>query len=134
MDRTEAALNTAESARDRAQDSYTALEAQSRSQRSELEAREAAVAAREAAAENVEAEVEANRFSGGVQIVGDTVKPGVYRSGEIADSCYYVWKTGTDADADIVDNNIVDSGTATVTLRGGEVFESRGCGTWTKID
>lgn len=65
-------------------------------------------------------------------IVGEDVKPGTYRSGEIFGMCYYVWKTSTASDADIIDNNTVRDGRATVTLRNGDVFESQDSGTWSR--
>lgn len=75
--------------------------------------------------------VEASEMVDGVHLVGTDTAPGVYSLTDSSD-CYYVWKTGTGSDADIVDNNIV-SGPATVTLQAGEVFETNGCGAWTKV-
>ncbi|WP_155896825.1 hypothetical protein [Curtobacterium sp. UNCCL17] len=75
--------------------------------------------------------VEASELVDGVHIVGTDTAPGVYSLTDSSD-CYYVWKTGTGSDADIVDNNIV-SGPVTVTLKAGEVFETNGCGAWTKV-
>lgn len=99
----------------------------------ELGAREADLSERESAVSATEADIAANSFGGGVRLVGTNTAAGVYSTGEIVSGmCYYVWKTGTGSDAGIVDNNIVRSGTATVTLADGDVFESNGCGTWTK--
>ena len=93
-----------------------------------VQAREDAVKARE----DKVAIVEASSFTAGVLMVGTDVAPGVYRTSGVSD-CYYAWKRGTGSDADIIDNNIAD-GTATVTLKQGDVFESSSrCGTWTKI-
>lgn len=75
--------------------------------------------------------VEASEMVDGVHLVGTDTAPGIYSLTDSSD-CYYVWKTGTGSDADIVDNNIV-SGPATVTLKAGEVFETNGCGAWTKV-
>lgn len=97
----------------------------------ELVAREGAVTDREAAVTAAEAVVAASQFSSGVHVIGTTVQAGTY-STPGGTSCYYVWKTGTGADADIIDNNIVD-GPATVTLNDGDVFESSRCGTWQKV-
>lgn len=96
--------------------------------------READIAVREAAVKKTEDQVAANSFGEGIRLVGKNTTAGVYTTGAITSGrCYYVWKTSTGSDADIVDNNIVKSGTATVTLRDGEIFESRNCGTWTKV-
>jgi FKBP-type peptidyl-prolyl cis-trans isomerase len=95
------------------------------------DARDAELATRESAVGAAEASKKASQFSDGVHIVGTTVAAGVY-SISSSDSCYYVWRTGTGSDSEIVDNNIV-SGPATVTLRDGEVFETSRCGTWNKV-
>lgn len=128
------------SERDRVVSNFRELEKRTReeeetlaAERVELETREAELQAREQAVQATEDAVAANQFGGGIQIIGQTVAAGQYRTGEILGMCYYAWKTDTSSSADIVDNNIVRSGTATVTLRDGEVFESSGCGTWSKI-
>lgn len=90
----------------------------------ELDEREAAIA-------KTEARIAEESFSGGMLVVGQDIAAGEYRTTS-ANDCYYAWKTSTSSDADIIDNNIV-SGTVTVTLRDGDVFESRRCGTWNKI-
>lgn len=103
------------------------------SQRAELSDRETAVIEREKAVEVTETQIAASSFGGGVRLVGTNTTAGIYTTGEITSGmCYYVWKTSTASDAGIVDNNIVESGTATVTLNDGDIFESRGCGKWTK--
>lgn len=96
----------------------------------ELDKREAALDERETKISAAEAQQAANQFGGGVQTVGTTITAGVYTANVTSGLCYYAWKTGTGAAADIIDNNIVESGPATVTLEDGQIFESRGCGTW----
>lgn len=72
-------------------------------------------------------------FNDGVYVVGATFPAGVYSTeGSKSGMCYYSWLTSTASDADIIDNNVID-GAVTVTLNEGEVFESKGCKTWTKI-
>jgi hypothetical protein len=72
-------------------------------------------------------------FSDGVHVVGTGgVAPGSYATTS-ADSCYYAWLSDTGADADIIDNNLID-GDVTVTLAEGDVFESNGCGAWTPVE
>jgi len=100
-------------------------------QQEAADARDAELATRETAVGAAEVAQKASQFSDGVHIVGTTVTAGVYSIAS-SDSCYYVWRTGTSSDSDIVDNNIV-SGPATVTLRDGEVFETSRCGTWNKV-
>jgi hypothetical protein len=100
-------------------------------QQAAADARDAELASRESAVGAAEAAKKASQFSDGVHIVGTTVSAGVY-SISSSNSCYYVWRTGTGSDSDIVENNIV-SGPATVTLRGGEIFETNRCGTWNKV-
>lgn len=94
-------------------------------------ARESAVSAQASAAAAAAQQVASSSFGNGVHIVGTNVAAGTYSRGA-GSGCYYVWKTGTGSDADIVDNNIVD-GPATVTLKDGEVFETSRCGTWSKV-
>lgn len=91
---------------------------------SEIEEREQAVSA-------TEERVAQESFAGGVHVVGRDIAAGQYRTdgGEL---CYYAWKSGTDGNASIIDNNISE-GPATVTVNDGDVFESKGCGTWQKI-
>ncbi|MFT4051592.1 MAG: hypothetical protein QM677_04985 [Microbacterium sp.] len=99
-----------------------------------LQAREDAVAARESAVQETEDQIAASSFGSGIRLVGTNTAAGTYTTEEITSGmCYYVWKTSTASDADIIDNNIVESGTATVTLQDGDIFESSGCGTWTKV-
>lgn len=100
-------------------------------QQEAADTRDAELAARETAVGAAEVAQKASQFRDGVHIVGTTVTAGVY-SISTSDSCYYVWRTGTGSDSEIVDNNIV-SGPATVTLRDGEVFETSRCGTWSKV-
>ncbi|KJL37091.1 hypothetical protein RR49_01203 [Microbacterium ginsengisoli] len=100
----------------------------------DLKAREDAVSQREAAVSATEQKIAENSFSGGVYVVGTDVAAGTYRTGQIDSGlCYYAWKAGTDSDSRILDNNVVQEGAATATLREGQVFESSGCGTWTKL-
>lgn len=95
------------------------------------DAREAELDEREAAIAAAEQRVAESSFGDGVWVVGADITAGTYRTEGIVD-CYYAWLTGTGADADIVDNNIV-SGTATISVSDGNVFESNRCGTWTKV-
>lgn len=99
-----------------------------------LDQREKDLDAREDEIDGKEADKDAKSFGGGIQIVGETVNAGTYRTTEITSGlCYYAWLASTAADADIIDNNIVEEGTATVTLTNGQVFESSGCGTWNLV-
>lgn len=66
----------------------------------------------------------------GVHLVGTNATRGAYSANGV--ERYYVWKTSTGADAQIVDNNIV-TGPVTVTLVAGQTFETTSCGTWTKV-
>jgi hypothetical protein len=98
----------------------------------EAQASQSAAAAAAAAAEAAKR----GTITGGVVVVGTDIDPGVYKTdgpyragGE--DMCYYAFKTGTDANAQIIDNNIVQ-GPATVTLKQGNVFETSSCDDWHK--
>lgn len=128
-------IRQSELASDKAQKQITDLEealAGYREKQSELDKREETLTKREDAVQKTEETIAANTFGGGVKLIGKNVTPGTYTSSEVGDFCYYEWKTDTSSAAGIVDNNIIQSGTATVTLRDGEIFESTGCGTWTR--
>lgn len=89
---------------------------------------------REKAVKATETELANNSIPGdGVYVVGKDVKAGVYKttgpSGGNPVGCYYAFKNGTGADADILDNNIV-KGQSSVTLKPGQVFETSSCSDW----
>lgn len=90
---------------------------------------------REAAVTETETQVEENTFSNGIHLVGDDVSAGEYvtagANGSNPVGCYYAFKSGTGADAEIIDNNIVE-GQGRVTLEQGDVFESAHCSEWSK--
>ncbi|MQA63885.1 MAG: hypothetical protein GEU86_21020 [Actinophytocola sp.] len=99
-----------------------------------LDRREKGLDKREKAIKSDERQVKANTVPGdGVFVVGKDIKAGTYRtSGPSASgigSCYYAFKSGTGSDADIIDNNIT-KGQATVTLSGGQIFETTSCSEW----
>lgn len=102
------------------------------SREAELNALELSLSAREVAVVGAEIQKSENEFQGGMHTVGQTVSAGTYTANVTSGMCYYSWKSGTGSDADIIDNNIVKSGLATVTLSDGEFFESNGCGTWVR--
>lgn len=70
----------------------------------------------------------------GVWTVGDDIPAGTYKVSEpLTSMCYWgIYKSGTNQ-ADIIDNDIVDGGKPTVTLKKGQDFKSSNCGTWVKI-
>ncbi|MGJ9402411.1 hypothetical protein [Arthrobacter sp. KK5.5] len=76
------------------------------------------------------ADREANTIGSGLYEVGVDVKAGKYKTtgpnGDNPVGCYYAWLSSSEADADIVDNNIV-RGQAVVTLRNGQFFEIGSC-------
>lgn len=100
--------------------------------RAELETKSADLAERESKIVAAEQQQAANEMTGGLHTVGTTVTAGTYTTTVTSGMCYYAWKTGTGSDASIVDNNIVEEGPATVTLEDGQIFETKGCGTWMK--
>lgn len=86
----------------------------------ELEEKEAALDAREGKVTAAETKQAARELRDGFHTVGKTVEAGTYTTTVSSGMCYYAWKTGTGSDAGIVDNNIVESGPATITLIDGE--------------
>ncbi|MDN6301249.1 MAG: hypothetical protein L0J68_13435, partial [Micrococcaceae bacterium] len=81
------------------------------------------------------ADREKNTVGPGLYEVGVDVKAGKYKTsgpdGTNPVGCYYAWMSSSEADADIVDNNIV-SGQAVVTLRNGQFFEIDSCADFVK--
>ncbi|WP_449278037.1 hypothetical protein [Leucobacter sp. GX24907] len=98
----------------------------------ELDELEKSLEDREKEVDSAEKKKASNEMTSGFHTVGKTVQPGVYDTTVSSGMCYYAWKEGTGAAAGIIDNNIVESGPATVTLVEGQFFENEGCGTWTK--
>lgn len=99
-----------------------------------LDKRESGLKKREKSLRAEERRIAANTVSGdGVFVVGEDIKAGTYKTtgpaaGGIG-ACYYAFKSGTGADANIIDNNLVQ-GPATVTIRAGQIFETRSCSKW----
>jgi hypothetical protein len=65
--------------------------------------------------------------------VGADIKPGRYKVIDpVTGNCY--WKISpTGNPGDIIDNDIVTGGKPTVTLKQGQDFTNRGCGTWGRL-
>ncbi|TDU26039.1 hypothetical protein [Arthrobacter sp. JUb115] len=99
----------------------------------ELQDAEDKVAAREKAVGKIEAEQLENSVEDGVWTVGSDIKAGTYRAKEaVGSDCYWaVVKTGTNG-SDIIDNGIPGGGRPAVTVKKGQDFESKRCGTWVK--
>lgn len=115
----------------------TSFEAELTNRSTQLDEREAALVAREEAVTATEGQIEANTIPGeGVYVVGEDVAAGEYRtegpSGSNPVGCYYAFLGGTDAAADIIDNNILN-GPGRATLSDGDVFETTSCEAWTLI-
>ncbi|MFJ2145680.1 hypothetical protein ACIOJF_10320 [Glutamicibacter sp. NPDC087831] len=91
------------------------------------------VVAREKAVGKIEAEQLENSVEDGVWTVGSDIKAGTYRAKEaVGSDCYWaVVKTGTNG-SDIIDNGIPGGGRPAVTVKRGQDFESKRCGTWVK--
>lgn len=99
----------------------------------ELAGQEQAVAEREKAVGVIEAEQAANSVGNGVWTVGEDIQPGTYRAKEaVSGDCYWaVLVSGTNGD-DIVNNGIPGGGRPKVTVKKGQDFELKRCGTWVK--
>lgn len=76
-------------------------------------------------------------FGEGRFVVGTDIAPGTYRATGPADSQYCYWERFKDPTgaADSIIANHVGRGPATVTIDVGDgMFNTRWCGTWTKVD
>ncbi|KGM13568.1 hypothetical protein [Cellulomonas bogoriensis] len=127
-DRIRAAEQDAAAAIAAAEESLADLEVRE----TELDEREAAIAAREEAVTATEERAAATQIDIGTWTVGVDVEPGSYRTVDaVTSTCYWgIYRTGTNK-ADIVDNDVVQGGYPSVTLREGQDFEN-GCGVWVK--
>lgn len=69
----------------------------------------------------------------GVWVVGEDVPAGIYKvTAAVGSDCYWsITKSGTNG-SDIIDNGIPGGGLPKVTIKKGQDFETRGCGTWQK--
>ncbi|MCW4465651.1 hypothetical protein OK351_09045 [Glutamicibacter sp. MNS18] len=99
----------------------------------DLASQEEDVLEREKAVGTIEAEQAANSVGDGVWTVGQDISAGTYRPKEsVGSSCYWaVLKSGTNG-RDIASNGIPGGGRPTVTVKKGQDFESKRCGTWVK--
>jgi hypothetical protein len=99
----------------------------------ELDQRERELAEREKAVTATEQQIAANSIGQGTWTVGRDIEPGTYRTREaVTRQCYWgIFRSGSNG-SDIVDNDIVDGGFPTVTLREGQDFENNNCGTFIK--
>lgn len=103
-----------------------------------LDDREAGLDDREAALDTTEQQVAASTIPGdGVYVVGEDIEAGEYRtsgpSGDNPVGCYYAFLSGTGADAEIIDNNIL-GGQGRVSLSDGDVFETSSCEDWSRVE
>lgn len=109
-------------------DQQSALDARA----AELDSRQADLEAREAAVTATEQAVAATQIGIGTWTVGVDIEPGTYRTAEaVTSTCYWgIYRSGTNGD-DIIQNDIVQGGFPTVTLKEGQDFEN-GCGLFVK--
>lgn len=101
-------------------------------QAADLKDQAAAVAEREVAVSKTEDQIAANTISEGIWTVGVDIKPGTYRTKESPYDCYWAIYTSGTNQGDIIQNDLVDGGRPTVTLKEGQDFETSGCGEWIK--
>jgi hypothetical protein len=122
----EGKVQAAEAAAKAAQDEAAARGA-------ELDTREAALAAREQAVTATEQRIANTSIGEGTWTVGRDVEPGTYRTTTaVSGQCYWgIHRSGSNG-SDIIDNDIVTGGFPTVTLREGQDFTNRDCGTFIK--
>ena len=98
-----------------------------------LASQQAALQSGQAALQSSQQVIAQNSITEGTWTVGTDIAPGTYRtSAPVPDQCYWgIYKSGTNKD-DIIQNDIVTGGYATVKLSAGQDFEDHGCGTFVK--
>jgi hypothetical protein len=132
-DEVRSAQNDARKAAQTAEDTIRDAEETLLAKAAELDEREADVAAREKAADELFNRVAETSIEHGVWTVGVDVEPGTYRTAEaLTGYCYWaIYRSGTNGD-DIIQNDGPEGGYPTVTLSEGQDFENSGCGTFIK--
>ncbi|MGN7969038.1 hypothetical protein [Microbacterium sp. 22296] len=95
--------------------------------------REAAVKGREDAITAKEQFVRQTSLADGTYTVGVSMEAGTYRTQNSNSSCYWaIYVSGTNYD-DIESNDLGSTGVLTVTVGDGQDFQTKRCGTWTKV-
>lgn len=125
-------LTAAEKRATTAEDQAKTVVAQQDARAAQLDARKADLDTREAAITASEKAVAATQIKDGMWTVGKDVEPGTYRTAaEVTSTCYWgIYRTGSNG-ADIIQNDIVQGGFPSVTLKAGQDFKSD-CGVWNK--
>jgi len=128
-------ITTLEQQRDQAKSDLADEKARTAKSLSDLQAREDAVAEREAAVTKVEDVIAANTFPGsGTYLVNVDINPGVYRSNNNS-SCYWERDGGLSGTLDDILANDNVTGQAVVEIFASDVaFTTSRCGDWTKIN
>ncbi len=72
----------------------------------------------------------------GTYLVGEDIPAGRYRMAKPLqdDMCFWGAYVADTNQEDIINNDIVTGGRATVTLKKGQEFDSNGCGDWVKVN
>jgi zinc ribbon protein len=74
-------------------------------------------------------------FSDGTHRVGEDIQPGTYRTREGSSGCYYARLSGFQGGMEEILSNEVTDAPSIVTIEPTDVgFQSRRCGTWTRIE
>lgn len=96
--------------------------------------RELAVTGREEAITAKETRIQATTLTDGTYYtVGVSMEAGTYQTTSTSGRCYWkITKSGTNYD-DIVENDLGGIGVLTVSVSGGQDFQSSSCGDWLKI-
>ncbi|QHO70122.1 hypothetical protein BHD05_11195 [Marisediminicola antarctica] len=96
--------------------------------------RELAVTGREEAITAKETRIQATTLKDGTYYtVGVSMEAGTYQTTSTSGRCYWkITKSGTNYD-DIVENDLGGIGVLTVSVSGGQDFQSSSCGDWAKI-
>ncbi|MCR6492716.1 hypothetical protein [Cellulomonas sp. P24] len=125
-------VNDAKAAAQKAESTLADQKAALDSRSAALDTRQADLEKREAAVGATEKAVAASRVGVGTWTVGVDIQPGTYRAAEaVTGSCYWaIYRSGSNGN-DILQNDIVQGGFPTVTLKDGQDFKN-GCGDFVK--
>jgi len=131
-DTANARADTASARADTAESAAKTKSAELDSRAADLDTRKADLDTREAVLTKTEAKVAASQIENGTWTVGVDIEPGTYRTAEaVTSTCYWgILRTGSNGD-DIIQNDIVEGGFPSVTLKAGQDFKNS-CGVWKK--
>lgn len=117
-----------------ARDAYVVREAELQAKEEAVTEKENAVTGRENAVTATETAVQETTLKDGMSYtVGTSMQAGTYQTTSTSSRCYWkITQSGTNY-GDIIENDLGSMGVLSVSVTGGQDFQSKSCGDWTKV-